>query len=175
MGNTVTGFDKTPCLTRIKAGNVSTPIRGDTISSNDESFMTDLYNEYFDWAKSLWRSPDVVRKLENENRQLRRRINQLENEMEWSRMDAIESHYRTVGRRTRRKPEIGSTSISMLNLSGSSTSDDEDAVRYIPHKEQVSGRGDVKLLLHVGIGSVGEQSTSLLVSAPDKENMIPRN
>jgi hypothetical protein len=174
MGNTVGGLHNVPCLTRIKTVGMSTPIQGGMLANEeDESFISDMYKEYVEWFKSYLKNPDVCQ-LENENRHLRRRIDQLETEMEWSRMDAIESHYRTVG--AKRKPEKGSTSISMLNLSGSSSSDDEEMVRFIPHKDQVcGGRGDVKLLLHVGIGSVGEQSTSILASAPDKENMIPRN
>jgi hypothetical protein len=177
MGNIVTTTEDTPCLSRVRPPlTMSTPAKGGI--EGDDSFSTYLYNETFracresmDWVGSWLASS---RDLEFENRQLRRRINQLETEVEWSRMDAIESHYRNM-EPPRLQEKNGATSISVLNLSSSDDENPSSKQWFIPHEQQVSGRGEVKLLMKVGIGSVEDQSTSLLVSAPDKENMLPRN
>ena len=183
MGNIVAS--ETPCLSRVKLSvPLSTPQKGGM--NTDDSFVNHMYEETvrayrdsMDWVGS-WMSSSSPnsrnRYLENENRILRRRINQLETEIEWSRMDAIESHYRNM--EPPRTTEKGATSISVLHLSSSDDEDDNKGPKqwFVPHADQVSGRGDVKLLMRVGIGSIGEnQSTSVLESAPDKENMLPRN
>ena len=201
MGNSFGNpIDDTPCLTRIRpqsSPSLSTPKGDNEVGDHCDTFTSYMFDEtvrmyretatfvgnYFLQQAGTSEWIEKTRNLENENRQLRRRINHLETEIEWSRMDAIESHYKTVG--SSRRTFKDTTSISMLNLS-SDNEDQDRLVRYIPHSNQVTGgkNGDINgqsplMLPTILIGSIGDEkhtiSLSLLDSLPDKENMIPHN